>query len=106
MPAPQNRKGGAMRRTVRVLAVVTALLVPSFAAAADDKPKPPEPTAAQKEAEYTKSIEKRAQDIVKTLGLTDDAKAARVRDILTDRYRALRDWHDANDAELKSLAKA
>lgn len=87
-----------------VLVLVTALPVAAFAVA-DEKAKAPEPSAAEKEAAYTRSIEKRAQDIVKTLDLKDDAKAVRVRGILVARYRALRDWHDAHDAELKSLGK-
>lgn len=94
-----------MSVAVRVVLVVMMSLALASLSAADEKAKAPEPAAAEKEAAYTKSIEKRSQDIVKMLDVKDDAKATRVRDILMSQYRALRDWHDANDAELKSLAK-
>lgn len=55
-----------------------------------------------KEVAYTQSIEKRTQDILAALDLKDSAK---VHDAIIAQYRALRDWHDANDGKLKDLAK-
>src|SRR5258708_2998060 len=53
------------------------------------------------EAAYTKAIEKRVTDILALLELKDAAKTAKVHDALIAQYRALRDWHDANDKKLK-----
>ncbi len=68
---------------------------------------PAEPTTSessgdQKEAEYTKAIDKRSQDIVDLLQIEDPAKAKRVHEIIMNQYRTLRAWHDENDARLKS----
>jgi hypothetical protein len=52
-------------------------------------------TSDPKEAAYTNSINKRADDIIAALELSDPAKAARVHDILTSHYRDLRDAKDA-----------
>lgn len=56
----------------------------------------------QSEANYTKAIEGRTADILKTLALTDADKTARVHDTLIAQYRSLRTWHDENDAKLKA----
>jgi hypothetical protein len=100
---------GASHERLRVRVLVPALLLASFGAlAAPPAGKEPSPdtaaAAAEREAAYTRTIEKRSQDIVATLDLDDPAKATRVRDTLVAQYRALRDWHDANDAEIKALA--
>ena len=50
---------------------------------------------------YLADITKRANDAIKVLAIDDTAKADRLRDILINQYRTLRDWHDANDAKLK-----
>lgn len=60
------------------------------------------PTSDQVEAQYTKSIEGRTSDILKALALTDPQQAGRVHDTLIAQYRALRAWHDGNDARLKA----
>src|SRR6266436_3569544 len=56
---------------------------------------------ADTEAAYTKNIEKRVADILALLELKDAARTAKVHDTLIAQYRALRDWHDANDKRLK-----
>jgi hypothetical protein len=48
-----------------------------------------------KEVAYTNSINKRADDILAALQLSDAAKVSRVHDILTSHYRDLRDAKDA-----------
>ncbi len=58
---------------------------------------------AQAEANYTKTIEKRAADVLTSLDLKESASRQKVHDILMTQYRALRDWHDANDKELKKV---
>jgi hypothetical protein len=52
-------------------------------------------TTDPKEETYTKTIDKRADDILAALKLDDSAKAARVHNILTSEYRALRAAPDA-----------
>jgi hypothetical protein len=59
-------------------------------------------TAGQTEANYTKAIEGRTADILKTLALTDADKIAKVHDLIIAQYRALNAWHDANDPKIKA----
>jgi hypothetical protein len=61
--------------------------------------------AQDKEAAYTKTIEKRTADIMALLDVKDEAKVKGVHDAIMNQYRFLRDWHDTNDAKLKELAK-
>jgi len=63
-------------------------------------------TASTSEAEYTKVIQQRADKIVATLGLTDAAKTARVRDEIAQQYRDLRDIQTARDAKIKTAREA
>ena len=60
-----------------------------------------EPVTAE-EAAYRAAIEKRAADILALLDITDAQRSAKVHDIIVAQYYSLRDWHDANDARLKS----
>jgi hypothetical protein len=62
-------------------------------------------TAEEKEAAYTKTIEKRTAEILALVDVKDEAKAKSLRDTFMNQYRFLRDWHAANDAALKGLAK-
>ena len=59
---------------------------------------PPE----QVEVNYTKAIEGRTDGVLKALALTDAAAAAKVHDAVIAQYRALKAWHEANDAQLKA----
>lgn len=63
----------------------------------------PAPLTAE-EAAYRAAIEKRAADILVLLEINEPKREARVRDIIVAQYRALRDWHDANDARLKGAS--
>jgi len=56
--------------------------------------------AASPDSAYTEEITKRAEKIVGPLGITDDDKKVRVRDLITEQYRALRDIHAARDARI------
>ena len=56
--------------------------------------------ADDSESAYTKVITERADKIVAPLGITDSAKASRVRDLLVQQYRSLREIHDARDAKI------
>src|SRR5205823_8373474 len=53
------------------------------------------------EEKYTQAIEQRTADILALLNISDAAKKSAVHDVIMNQYRALRDWHDANDAKLK-----
>ena len=64
-----------------------------------------EQTANSEDAKYTQTIEKRTSDILATLALTDETKAAAVHDAIIAQYRALHDWQAANEGKLKELAK-
>ncbi|HMP82831.1 MAG TPA: DUF3826 domain-containing protein, partial [Verrucomicrobiota bacterium] len=61
-------------------------------------------TAAEREAVYTASIEKRASNILFALNITDAAAAGRVRDAILAQYRALRARDEAMDAMFKALS--
>jgi hypothetical protein len=52
------------------------------------------------EAAYTRAIGERADKIVAPLEIDDAAKATRVRDLIVEQYRALRDIHAERDARL------
>jgi hypothetical protein len=98
--------------TLRAVAVGVALgLAPAVCAPARAQEKAtPTPartaaTAEEREAAYAQAIEKRTQDILAVLGLDDPARTARVHDALITQYRALRDWHDAHDDQLKQLGE-
>lgn len=74
------------------------LSVVSVAAVAQDTK-----TAAEKEAEYTKVINERADKIVTTLDIQDAKKATKVRDIIAGQYRNLNTIHDAPKESLKTV---
>jgi len=81
----------------RFLPILLGLLLAAPLLAATETNAP----AADTEANYTKAIEGRTADILKALALTNTAKATAVHDAVMGQYRALRTWHDANDAKLK-----
>jgi len=58
-----------------------------------------------KEAAYTKTITKRADDIVVKLGISDSVKYKQVRSIIVDQYRDLNNIYNDRDARIKE-AKA
>jgi hypothetical protein len=62
--------------------------------------------ATDQEAAYTQVINERAAKIVATLGIEDEAKAARVRDIIARQFRGLREIHDARDARIEEATKS
>jgi hypothetical protein len=84
--------------------VVGASLTPAWGAS--NAAPAPARSPAEIEAAYIASIEKRVADILAVLELKEPAKAARVHDTLIAQYRALRAWHDDNDARLKAAGKA
>lgn len=57
------------------------------------------------DAQYTQTLNKRADDIVKKLQIADPATAQKVHDVLVTQYRNLRDIHAKRDARLKEIPK-
>jgi Spy/CpxP family protein refolding chaperone len=87
-----------MKKALQIFLTVAALvLVMSTASAAETNA-----MSAQLEVKYTKAIEGRTADILKTLALGDTNQAAKVHDTIIEQYRALNAWHDAHDADLKA----
>src|SRR5689334_1932094 len=74
-----------------------------------DTPSPEDRTSPvrpeEREAAYTVAIEKRADDILNHLALSDSAKAAKVRDLILSQYRSLRARDESIDSKLKTLSK-
>jgi hypothetical protein len=60
---------------------------------------------ADDEAAYTRTINKRVDDIIAVLDISDASKSQRVHEILVSQYRALRDWHDANNPKGRAADK-
>jgi Spy/CpxP family protein refolding chaperone len=56
-----------------------------------------------KEAAYTRTINERSAKIVATLGLTDEGKSTKVRDVIANQYRELNTVHEARKAQLAAL---
>jgi Spy/CpxP family protein refolding chaperone len=84
-----------MKKSMLIAAIVL-LAIAAFAAGTNSTPE-------QTEAKYTAAIEGRTADILKILALTDTDKAAKVHDGIMAQYRALKAWHDENDAKLKTV---
>jgi Spy/CpxP family protein refolding chaperone len=84
--------------------LILTVVLASVAAAQSGAPAT-RPSAEQAEAAYTQTIEKRTQEILDLLTLTDAAQKTKVHNAIVAQYRALRDWHDANDQKLKDLSK-
>src|SRR5262245_51607773 len=88
-----TRRIKAMKNVTLLALLLLSALVP---ARAQNTAKTEDPEAA-----YTKTITERADKIVATLGITDSAKATRVRDLIAGQYRNLRAIHDPRDAQIK-----
>jgi len=87
----------AMRSTLLGWAAIFALVFGRQAAAAP---------SAEEEAAYTRAITERADKIVTPLALDDAAKAARVRDLVVQQYRDLRQIHAARDAKIAEVKES
>jgi Spy/CpxP family protein refolding chaperone len=83
----------------RFLLLATLLSIAGAGSAAAQAPQPTE----SKEAAYTRTITERAAKIVATLGLTDEAKSTKVRDVIANQYRELNTVHEARKAQLATL---
>lgn len=81
---------------------VVSVFGPDLHAQGSPTTSPPLKPVEDTEAAYTRSIEKRTADILAVLELTNSAAKGKVHDVIMEQYRALRAWHDANDAKLKA----
>jgi Spy/CpxP family protein refolding chaperone len=95
------------KKTSRFICLVFMSLLANTAPvlAQDTKPATAKEANAEKNAAYTRSITQRADKIVKTLNLADEAKTTKVRDIIVQQYRDLNEIHSERDAQVKA-AKA
>lgn len=89
------------RRPVASALAVALLLIPLATAAAARAQ--PVPAADDAEAKYAQVIDKRADGVIKAVGIDDPAAAGRVKAALLAQYRALREVHDARDARIQEL---
>jgi hypothetical protein len=80
-----------------IILILAAALLSAAAPAAETNATP-----AAAAADYTQAIEGRAAGILKVLALGDARQAAQVHDLILAQYRALKAWHDTNDAALKA----
>ena len=85
------------------MAIVLATSV--FAARSQTSATANNPVVTAEEAKYTKAIENRTADILRSLALADKDRAAKVHDAIIAQYRALKTWHDENDAKLKAARR-
>jgi hypothetical protein len=92
-----------MRKLLFLLSL--AVLAANPAPGQDSPAKGPSLPPGQTQADYNNTIERRTDDILKPLHLTDPARTARVHEAVVAQYRALKSWHGENDARLKSLAR-
>lgn len=93
-------------RKAATLGIALAISLPALGKAKRPSAAPAtNATAEEKETAYSQSIEKRVQDILASLDAMEPATAAKVHDAILAQYRALRDWHDANDSKLTELAR-
>jgi hypothetical protein len=88
-----------------LLATLVLALSFNLATFAEDGERTAPFTAAELEAVYSASIEKRAADILKLLALPDEAKATRVKDAIVAQYRSLRARDAALDQMFQALAQ-
>jgi hypothetical protein len=58
------------------------------------------------EAAYTQDITKRADKIVASLGIADDAQKTRLRDLIAQQYRTLREIHARRDARISEAKQS
>src|SRR5271165_587172 len=89
----------------RVSVIVAILLGWVFVPSGFSQLSTPGLSAEEREKLYTSSIEKRADDILKALQMTDTAKAGQVRDIIVAQYRTLRSRDEAVDSLLRVVGK-
>jgi hypothetical protein len=89
-------------KMILTLGLMVTLAVSAFAAGDDAGADNAGGAAVSPDAKYSTVIDQRSQKIVQSLGLSDTNAAAKVHDIIMGQYRALNDWHTANDPKIKA----
>jgi hypothetical protein len=89
-------------KIILTLSLMVILAVSAFAAGANTGADNDGGAAVSPEAKYNAVIDQRSLKIVQLLGLSDTNAAAKVHDIIMAQYRALNDWHTANDPKIKA----
>jgi hypothetical protein len=88
-----------------LLAGTLVFSIPAQAKKKKDATTQPATQPVEDSDQIEKSAGDRADSVVKNLNIDDEAKAARVHDILTNQLVAVRQWHQDNDAKIKQLGK-
>lgn len=86
-----------LEKLMKKIILIAAVAFISLAGIAAETNSTPE----QAEASYTRVINRRADDIINLLSLSDTNQIARVHADIVAQYRALNAWHNANDPKLK-----
>jgi hypothetical protein len=89
-------------KIILTLTLMVTLAVSAFAAGDNAGSDNDGGGAVAPDAKYNAVIDQRSQKIVQLLGLSDTNTAAKVHDIIMAQYRALNDWHTANDPKIKA----
>ena len=93
-----------MRRYLHCSTTILALVLGLHAVA--DLPFADAAPTSDEEAQYIRTITERADRIVAPLASEDAAKASRVRDLIVNQYRSLREIHAARDAKIAQASKS
>src|SRR4051794_11797629 len=92
---------GSSKTRLAFFAIVLAIFAPRVRA--QETTKPASKTPEQIEAQYTDSLNRRANDIVTTIKVDDAAKVARVHDALVEHWRAVKAYHEKPGVELVTV---
>jgi hypothetical protein len=94
-----------MRKSLLVIGLVSLGIISNLSAAEEKSVMVSTNTIPDDtEAKYTQAIEGRTADILALLDISDPVIKGKVHDTIMTQYRALRAWHDENDAKLKASA--
>jgi hypothetical protein len=88
----------------RSVALHRAVLVFAFLASSSDRLLAAE--TRDSEAAYTQEITRRADKIVAPLGIAEEETRNRVRDLVVEQYRSLREIHDVREARINEAKRS
>ncbi|GAB3917631.1 hypothetical protein GCM10028826_35850 [Mucilaginibacter boryungensis] len=67
---------------------------------AQEVSKIPAPLSAEAQAKADADVDKKATEYVAALNLTDEAKATRVKEVVSTHMKAVRDWNNTHNADM------
>jgi len=85
-----------------LLTGILAVAVSSFAAGDESADAGSNSLTVASQTKYTAVIDQRSEKIVQALRLSDTNVVAKVHDLIMGQYRALNDWHNTFDSEIKA----